>query len=265
MSTLYSRPTTSLYGLTSLPANATLTPPSTSSPSPVPISALPLPTTPLSRRINAYALHTLSPSTYRHSLRVFSYGCAIARQCFPQWEMEVGSTLEETWFCCAMLHDIGTTERNIGGTRLSYEFWAGVESLKILQNADASGQSDASVDAPVGKDGEGEGVAPTEQAESIAEAIFRHQDVQKAGSITLLTRLIHMGTLMDNIGDGVEMVHRETIENVNGAYARKGWSGCFRGTVEREKGEKPYAMVSRIEGFEGLIEGNKNTGEGEGD
>ena len=261
MPTLYSRPTTSLYGLTSLPANATLTPPSTTSPSPVPISALPLPTTPLSRRINAYAISTLSPSTYRHSLRVFSYGCAIARQCFPQWEMEVGSTLEETWFCCALLHDIGTTERNLTKTRLSYEFWAGVESLKILQDAHAhaSGQGDA----PVGK--EGEGVAPTEQAESIAEAIFRHQDVQKAGSITLLTRLIHMGTLMDNIGDGVEMVHRETIENVNGEYARKGWSGCFRGTVEREKGEKPYAMVSRIEGFEGLIWGNKNTGEGEGD
>ena len=74
--------------------------------------------------------------------------------------------------------------------------------------------------------------------------------------ITLLTRLIHMGTLLDNIGAGSEMVHKQTIEEVVKAYPRPGWSGCFGGTVRREKELKPYAMVSRIEGFEEKIQGN---------
>ena len=76
-----------------------------------------------------------------------------------------------------------------------------------------------------------------------------------------MTRLIHMGTLLDNIGAGIELVNEKTIEAVNAEYGRKGWSGCFKGTVDWEKREKPYAMVSRIEGFEEKIEGN---GKGEG-
>ena len=76
------------------------------------------------------------------------------------------------------------------------------------------------------------------------------------GRISLMTRLIHLGTLLDNIGAGKELVTRGTIEEVVGAYPRKGWSGCFKATVEKEKMLKPYAMVSRIEGFEKMIDGN---------
>lgn len=72
-----------------------------------------------------------------------------------------------------------------------------------------------------------------------------------------MTRLIHLGTLLDNIGAGKDLVSRGTILEVVGAYPRKGWTGCFKGTVEKEKRLKPYAMVSRIEGFEGMIEGNR--------
>ena len=99
---------------------------------------------------------------------MYSYGLAIARQCFPDWQVGPGSRLEETWFLTAMLHDIGTTEKNIAGTRLSYEFWAGVHSLEILQDASSTG-------------GEGKGVADREQAESVCEAILRHQDLQEKG------------------------------------------------------------------------------------
>ncbi|KAF8952269.1 hypothetical protein BGZ46_003596, partial [Entomortierella lignicola] len=151
-----------------------------------------------------------------------------------------GSALDETWFCTAMLHDIGTTPEHISSTRLSYEFWAGYHALDLLQDVKVSGG--------------GEGVAEKDQAESVAEAIIRHQDVQPNGGISLLTRLIHWGTLLDNIGAGSELVDGETIENVCKEYSRKGWGGCFKGTVEEEKKLKPYAMVSRIEGFEELIE-----------
>jgi len=147
----------------------------------------------------------------------------------------------------AMLHDIGTTPQTIGNTRLSYEFWAGVHALDLLQNTSVSGG--------------GEGVAPRDQAESVCEAILRHQDVQDKGQVSLVTQLIQLGTLLDNIGapQPAEWVTKGTIESVNEMYPRKGWSGCFAGTVEQEKELKPYAMVSRIEGFEKMIMDNSVT------
>ncbi|KAJ9632886.1 hypothetical protein H2204_007616 [Knufia peltigerae] len=240
--------TTKLYGLTALPADQTRTKPATTKPDPVEISSLAVPRTELAARVDKYVRSKLDADTYRHSLRVYSYGCAIARQCFPDFGLAPGSALEETWFLTAMLHDIGTAEEFLSSTRLSYEFWAGVHALDILQDPSLTGLGDEKASET--------GMAPREQAESVAEAIIRHQDVQDKGSLTLMTRLIHLGTLLDNIGAGAELVNRKTIENVVREYPRPGWSGCFKRTVEKEKKIKPYAMVSRIEGFEGLIEKN---------
>jgi len=234
------------YGLTpALPADQKATPPTISSPKPLTPAQLPLPSTPLANRINSYAKAKLPFQTYTHSLRVYTYGRAIAHECYPDWKLQPNSKLDETWFITALLHDIGTTPEHISSTKLSYEFWAGYHALDILQ--------DTSATAPHGGH-EASGVASREQAESIAEAIVRHQDVQDKGRISLLTRLIHMGTLLDNVGAGVEMVHPETIRAVNETYDRKGWSGCFRDTVLKEKSLKPWAMVSRIENFEDAID-----------
>lgn len=136
-----------------------------------------------------------------------------------------------------MLHDIGTSEEFIARTRLSFEFWGGYHALDLLQRSENGAGA----------------TAPPAQAESVAEAIIRHQDIQPSGSVTLITRLIHLGTLLDNIGASTELVHRDTIRNVVAAYDREGWAGCFKATVEQEKSLKPYTMVSRIEGFEEKI------------
>lgn len=138
-----------------------------------------------------------------------------------------------------MLHDIGTTDEHIGATRLSYEFWAGVKALELLQEGSGDGECIPKTelrDADFGIAAS----APREQAESVCEAIIRHQDVQDKGNITLVTRLIHLGTLLDNIGAGKELVHEKTIENVNAKYDRTGWRGCFRDVVVKEKDLKPY-------------------------
>jgi len=238
---------TKLYGFTALPADQNLQKPRTTSPAPVDIASLAPPRTPLATRVAAYAKAKLDANTYRHSLRVYSYGCAIARECFPEFELTPGSALDETWFLTAMLHDIGTAAEFLTSTRLSFEFWGGYHTLQLLQDPTVTGG--------------GEGVAPREQAESVAEAIIRHQDIQDKGNITLVTRLIHLGTLLDNIGAGEELVHKQTIENVVREYPRPGWGGCFKSTLSKEKAFKPYTMVSRIEGFEGLIEKN-SSGEG---
>ncbi|ETI22116.1 hypothetical protein G647_06188 [Cladophialophora carrionii CBS 160.54] len=229
------------YGFTALPADQSQDKPSTTSPQPMDISSLQPPKTPLAERVTTYVKSKLDADTYRHSLRVYTWGLAIARQCFPDFELTPGSKLEETWYLTAMLHDIGTCDEFIARTHLSYEFFAGLHAFDLLQNPWVTG---------------GEGIAPREQAESVVEAILRHQDVQDKGKVTLITRLIHWGTLLDNIGAVKELVHPGTIENVVREYPRPGWSGCFKGTVEKEKRLKPYAMVSRIEGFEEVIAKN---------
>lgn len=236
------------YGLTpALPADQSKTPPKTSSPRPLTPAHFPIPSTPLAKRISAYTKAKLPADVYAHSHRVYYYGCFVAHECFPAWQLESNGKLDESWYVAALLHDIGTTPEHIGATKLSYEFWAGFHALAILQDASATG--------PYGG-GEGGAVASREQAESIAEAIIRHQDVQDKGFVSLLTRLIHVGTLLDNVGVGRELVHPDTIRAVNQEYDRKGWSGCFRDTVVKEKTLKPWAMVSRIEGFEEKIREN---------
>ena len=256
--TLYDRPSTKDYGFTSLPADASKTKPATDAPPTISVDELKVPDSPLARRIDAYAQSKLPEQTYRHSLRVYAYGLAVARGCFPDWKVEADSKLEETFFLTAMLHDIGTPEETLRSTRLSYEFYAGIRAFDILQDArltmhhtaGAGGAGDAS-----------EATAPQEQAESVVEAILRHQDVQDKGNVTLMTRLIHIGTLLDNVGAGKELVSDGTVKSVVGKWPRDGqWTSCFRGTVELEKKEKPYAMVSRIEGFEEMI--TKNTAKG---
>lgn len=90
--------------------------------------------------------------------------------------------------------------------------------------------------------------------------------MQPAGSVTLVTQMIQLATLLDNIGapQPSNWVDGKTIESVNHRWPREGWSGCFASTVSEEKKLKPYAMVSRIEGFEDAIMGNEITAMGKG-
>jgi cyanamide hydratase len=73
----------------------------------------------------------------------------------------------------SLLHDIGTTPENIHATLLSFEFYGGYLALDVLK----------------------EYGAPREQAESVAEAIIRHQDLGDVGSITTVGQLIQLATL----------------------------------------------------------------------
>ncbi len=183
-------------------------------------------------------------------MRVYHYGVAIAGQCFPDWNITPGSKLEETWFLTAILHDIGTADGFLDGTKMSFEFWGGMHAHRILLQPELTSTQ-------VGAAEEVHSVAPLEQAESVMEAILRHQDIQDQGNVTTMTQLIQLATILDNVGGNAEMVHEETIEEVVRKWPRRGWSGCFRQVVEREKEIKPWAMVSRIGGFEEMIMDNK--------
>lgn len=80
----------------------------------------------------------------------------------------------ETYLLTCLLHDIGTTDANLPATRMSFEFYGGYLALALLK---------------------GELRAPVEQAESVTEAIIRHQDLGESGKISSLGLLIQLATV----------------------------------------------------------------------
>ncbi|KAL3452756.1 hypothetical protein BJX65DRAFT_154212 [Aspergillus insuetus] len=204
----------------------------------IPVSATPIPSTPLSQRIQAYAKSHLPEPTYNHSLRVYHYGLAIKRYAFPEWEFD-----DETYFLTCLLHDIGTTSENLRGTRLSFEFLGGYLALDVLQH-DGVADEDGTV------------VAPRAQAESVAEAIIRHQDLRDVGSITAVGQLVQLATIFDNTGGHAHLIHEDTVKDVIEHYPRLKWSSCFASTVEEEVGLKPWAHTTVLGDFKGHILGN---------
>jgi cyanamide hydratase len=227
----------------------------------IPVSATPTPSTPLSRRIQAYAKFHLPEPTYNHSLRVYHYGLAIKRYAFPEWEFD-----DETYFLTCLLHDIGTTGENLRATKLSFEFFGGYLALDVLQHDRDDVEEKATA------------VAPRAQAESVAEAIIRHQDLRDVGSITAVGQLVQLATIFgilstplpsallsmfpqnsqysDNTGGHAHLIHEDTVTDVIEHYPRLKWSSCFARTVEEEVGLKPWAHTTVLGDFKGHILGN---------
>jgi cyanamide hydratase len=102
----------------------------------------------------------------------------------------------------------------------------------------------------------------SDQAEAVAEAIIRHQDLGRDGKITFLGQLIQLGTLYDNAGayDGIEgfgeWVHEQTLDNVNKAFTRHQWSHSFACTIREEESNKPWCHSTHIVDFPEVLEAN---------
>lgn len=136
---------------------------------PTTVDEVQLPESELAAAVHDYARRELPRRTYNHSMRVYYYGCAIARQLLPACE-----PMLETFFLTAMLHDIGTAPENLGATRLSFEYYGAFLALDLLEKHLGG---------------------PREQTESVAEAIIRHQDLGETGATTLCTALIQLATV----------------------------------------------------------------------
>jgi cyanamide hydratase len=169
------------YGFTAVPSSATALlatdPPKIPAPF-TPVSQSPIPSTPLAQRIDVYAKAHLPEPTYNHCLRVYHYGLAIRQYRFPEWTFS-----DETYFLACLLHDIGTTKENMIATKMSFEFYGGFIALDVLQNLGASATASSAA------------AAPRDQAESVAEAIIRHQDFHEKGNITALGQLLQLATM----------------------------------------------------------------------
>jgi cyanamide hydratase len=177
------------HGFTAVPASATILltstsayPAPTSRPSPIPVTSTEIPNTPLAQRINSYVKARLPEPTYNHSLRVYHYGLAIKQYRFAahaDWQFS-----DETYFLACLLHDIGTTEENLTATHLSFEFYGGLLAMDVLQKNTNHNQGGALAS-----------VSSRDQAESVVEAIIRHQDLCEIGKITALGQLLQLATI----------------------------------------------------------------------
>ncbi|CAG8291910.1 unnamed protein product [Penicillium salamii] len=234
--------TEALYGFTPVESSSQrlLLSVNPTSPAPfIPVSATPIPDTSLSRRIDEYARSHLPVPTYNHSLRVYHYGLAMKSHLFPTWAFT-----DETYFLACLLHDIGTTETNLNSTKLSFEFYGGFLALDVLQKSPAS---------------DPDAVASRDQAESVAEAIIRHQDLCQQGKITAVGQLLQLATIFDNTGAYSECVHSSTIEDVTNHFPRINWSHCFVATINREIELKPWCHTTTLgeDAFPAKVLGNK--------
>ncbi|KAL8962143.1 MAG: hypothetical protein Q9193_001410 [Seirophora villosa] len=189
-------------------------------PKPQTVAGTSLPDTPLATSVLEYARKQLPTETFNHSMRVYYYGKAIQTQQFPDWRFT-----DETYLLTCLLHDIGTADRYISGTRMSFEFYGGMLALDLISR---------------------ELKAPIEQAESVAEAIMRHQDIGETGKITTIGLLIQLATIFDNMGGHKDLVHKDTIQDVTREFPRKKWSSCFAATIRKENGLKPWAHTTAL-------------------
>ncbi|KAI1435764.1 hypothetical protein GGR50DRAFT_284172 [Xylaria sp. CBS 124048] len=202
-------------------------------PSALKLAEVPFPSNdPVVAAVQRYAKEHLVEQTYNHTMRVYYWGFSILRDQFPGY----GSKLSlSTWALACLLHDIGTTHANLRSTLLSFEFYGGILALNLSRKYGAS---------PV-------------QAEAVAEAVIRHQDLGTVGTITILGQVLQLATIYDNIGANPGLIDEATRLDVNRAFPRKGWSGCFADTIQEELRLKPWAHSTHL-GGEGFPEGVRN-------
>ena len=87
---------------------------------------------------------------------------ALVKTHFPSWSFDQG-----TYYLACLFHDIGTAERYLATTKMSFEFKGAIVAREaILQFGGAE-----------------------DQADSVCDAIIRHQDIFVKGSVRLFPSL----------------------------------------------------------------------------
>jgi len=193
------------------------------------------PKTPVVEKAQTYAKEHLPLETYLHSLRVYCYGHTIVQQQFPSWIEGVEAQFFETWALTCLFHDIASTEPRRDETHLSFEFHGGFIALQELQRCGA----------------------PRAQAESVCEAIIRHQDPGESGTISRMGQVVQLATEFDNMGWQPYLVNAAVIPRVVQQFPRHQWSSCFAATIEAEIAAKPWCHTTAIDGFSEAVAGNK--------
>lgn len=163
---------------------------------------------------------------------------AIIKDQFPE---QLATFSPSTLALTSLLHDLGTAPENLSATNMSFDLYGGIKALSVLLEHGSS----------------------KDQAEAASEAIIRHQDLGTEGTISFLGQVIQLATIYDNAGEHPYMkniaalLHEETREDVIREFPRKGWLGCFAGTIRTEMRLKPWCHSTHIPDFANTIESNE--------
>lgn len=223
-----SRDEVAFYGFTPVPRDPDVLfkdHPTANGPSPkqdlFTVDDFPFPDSAVVRAVKDFVKKELDEQTYNHSHRVYVYGTALVKTHFPSWAYD-----NETYYLASLLHDIGTAERFLATTKMSFEFKGAIVARDlILQLGGAE-----------------------DQADSVCDAIIRHQDIfVKGGNITMIGQILQLATILDNVGIRANLIHPRLIETTTAAFPRKGWSEHFARVVEKELALKPWCHTSTFE------------------
>ena len=229
----------------------------TNEPEPVSLDQIPFPyDDPVVAKTLDYVKRVLHPETLNHSMRVYYYGVyynedsdpsrhythsypgmAITKLHFPDIFVKLSPS---TWALTTLLHDLGTAEENLTATRMSFDIYGGIKALQVSKELGAT----------------------SDQAEAVAEAIIRHEDMGVDGTITYIGQLIQLATTYDNtsvhphVRNFENMVHPATREEVVEAHPRLLWSEFFARTIRKEEAIKPWCHSTHLVNFAEEIESN---------
>ncbi|KAG6889685.1 hypothetical protein C0995_015433 [Termitomyces sp. Mi166 len=140
----------------------------------------------------------------------------------------------QTYYLACLLHDIGTAERFLATTKLSFEFKGAIVARDlILKAGGVEDQADSwkyhhdRTNPPTGDDS---GWVLNCQIDQL-----------------LQIHLMFLPRVADNVGIRANLLHPALIETTCAAYPRNGWSECFAQTIERELTLKPWCHTSTFE------------------
>jgi len=180
---------------------------------------IPLPDTPLAKAVTDFAREKLTEPCFNHSMRVYYFGQIMRRNHVPTFRYS-----DEVALVLSLLHDLGTAPTVQPTSVFSFEYQGGIKARELLLSHGA----------------------PESLADSVAEAIFRHQDVGTTGMLSALGGIIQLSTSFDNMGHFPDLVHSGSVDDVVAKWPRLGWSGCFNKVIQEEGERKPWSHTSVI-------------------
>ena len=97
-------------------------------------------------------------------------GTAIVKTHFPEWSYD-----NETYFLACLLHDIGTADKFLATTKMSFEFKGAIVARDLILSLKGA----------------------EDQADSVCDAIIRHQDIfVNGGNITMIGQILQLATIL---------------------------------------------------------------------
>ncbi|KAJ7195279.1 hypothetical protein B0H12DRAFT_1169516, partial [Mycena haematopus] len=179
---------------------------------PFTVKDFPVPESALVNQVRDFVKKELDLQTFNHSNRVYVYGAAIVKTHFPEWTYD-----NETWYLACILHDIGTAEKFLATTKMSFEFKGVCDAIVRHQDIFVKG---------------------TGNITQIGQASSSHHPRYAV-------------SILDNVGLWSSFPVRShpsnLIETTVAAFPRLGWSEHFARVVEKELHLKPWCHTSTFE------------------